>query len=296
MIKNVTIAGGGTLGSQIAWQTAFSGFNVTVYDAFDKGIEACKQSHQKYAGIYKKNLGATALDIQKTNERVTYTTDLGVAIKDADLLSESVPEDPKIKMDFYQQVSQLAPGKTIFTTNSSTLLPRDFVEAVDRPEKFLALHFANLIWLNNIGEVMAHKGTDPKYIEIVRQFARDIGMVPVVLKKERNGYILNSILGPMLTSAMELVQRGVADYEDVDRTMMVSGFESGPFKILDVIGLETAYNVEIYWGNRLQDKQRLANAAYIKENYIDKGKLGLKTGEGFYKYPNPKFKDPDFLK
>lgn len=296
MIKNVTIAGGGTLGSQIAWQTAFSGFNVTVYDAFDKGIEACKQSHQKYDGIYRKNLGATELDIQKTHERITYTTDLAKAIKDADFLSESVPEDPKIKMEFYKQVSQLAPKKTIFTTNSSTLLPRDFIEAIDRPEKFLALHFANLIWLNNIGEVMAHKRTDPKYVEIVRQFARDIGMVPVVLKKERNGYILNSILGPMLTSAMELVQRGVADYEDVDRTMMVSGFESGPFKILDVIGLETAYNVEIYWGNRLQDKQRLANAAYIKENFIDKGKLGLKTGEGFYKYPNPKFKDPDFLK
>lgn len=296
MIKNITIAGGGTLGSQVAWQTAFSGFEVIVYDAFEKGIEACKKSHDKYDGIYRQTLKATELDIKKTRDRISYTTDLSEAIKNADLLSESVPEDPKIKMEFYEKVSKLAPEKTIFTTNSSTLLPSDFVEAVDRPEKFLALHFANLIWINNIGELMAHKGTDPKYMNVVKQFARDIGMVPVVLKKERNGYILNSILGPMLTSAMELVQRGVADYEDVDRTMMVSGFESGPFKILDVIGLETAYNVEIYWGNRLKDKQRLANAAYIKENYIDKGKLGIKTGEGFYKYPNPKFKDPEFLK
>jgi len=294
-LKNITIAGGGTLGSQVAWQTAFHGYNVTVYDAFEKGIESCKKSHQQYGGLFLKSLGASEKQIEETHTRLKYTTDLAEALKDADLLSESVPEDPEIKADFYAKASKVAPEKTIFTTNSSTLLPRDFLDFVDRPEKFLALHFANLIWQNNIGEVMCHKETDTEVADTVTEFARSIGMVPIRLNREWNGYVLNSILGPMLSSAMTLVERGVASFEDVDKTMMVSGFETGPFTILDIIGLETAYNVEKYWGDRLKDDQRLANAKFVKENFIDKGKLGLKTGEGFYKYPNPKFKDPDFL-
>ena len=141
-IKNVTIAGAGTLGSQIAWQTAFKGFNVTVYDAFEKSLEGCKQFHKQFAKIFLNSRGASQDEIEQTFKRLTYTTNLKEAVKEADLISESVPEDLNIKKAFYLELSSLAPEKTIFTTNSSTLLPSQYATETGRPEKFLALHFA----------------------------------------------------------------------------------------------------------------------------------------------------------
>ncbi|QSE96060.1 3-hydroxyacyl-CoA dehydrogenase [Fulvivirga lutea] len=294
-MTKIMIAGGGTLGSQIAWQTAISGFKVIVYDKNESGLEDCKKFHQRYARIYMDK-GSDESQIKRAIENLSFTTDIQQASEYVYLVSESVPENPKIKAAFYQELSKHIDDSAIITTNSSTLLPSDFVEFVSKPERFLAMHFANYIWQNNIAEIMGHKSTDASATEKTIQFAKDIGMVPVQLNKEQNGYILNSILVPFVSSAMALVANGVATHEDVDKTMLVSGFASGPFQILDVVGLETAYNIEHHWGTLLNDKQKLANAAYVKEHYLDKGKLGIKTGEGFYKYPNPKFKDPGFLK
>lgn len=294
-IKKVTIAGGGTLGSQIAWQTAFKGFDVVVYDAFAEGLEASKLFHKQYASTFKKILGVTEQQIEETHRRLSYTTDLAEAVQSADLVSESVPENPEIKSKFYQELSQVASEETIFTSNSSTLLPSDFVSSIVKPDRFLALHFANMIWTFNVAEVMTHPATDPKVKEEVIAFAKAIGMVPIVLNKEQNGYVLNSILGPMLSSALDLVEKGVVDFKEVDRTWMIAGNPRGPFMIMDVIGLETIYNVELHWGKTNNDPQKLANAAYIKTNYLDKGRLGIKTKSGFYDYPDPAFKEPGFL-
>jgi len=296
-IENVTIAGGGTLGSQIAWQTAFMGFNVVVYDAFDKGLEASKSFHKQYAELFRTSKGATKKEIEQTLSRLSYSTNLEEAVKDADLVSESIPENIEIKKSFYQELAKVAPEKTIFTSNSSTTLPSDYAAYTGRPEKFLALHFANGIWDTNIGEVMGHKGTKPEIFESVVKFASEIGMIPIPIHKEQNGYILNSLLVPLLTSAQELFFNGVSDFESIDRTWMITmGTKMGPFGILDKIGMQTAYNVSMLWGKKLGDQSRLDRAAIIKSDFIDKGKMGVSSGEGFYKYPNPKYADPDFLK
>jgi len=296
-IKNVTIAGAGTLGSQIAWQTAFMGFDVMVYDAFDKGIEKSKKFHQQFAHIFKSKRGATQDQIDQTFARLTYTTNLAEAIKGADILSESIPENLKIKKEFYTKIAKLAPEKTIFTTNTSTLLPRYFAEETGRPSKFLALHFANWIWDANIGEVMGHSGTDKKVFNRVIEFAREIGMVPIPIHKEQNGYVINTLLGPLLSAAGNLLINEITDHETIDKTWMITtGVKMGPCAIMDMIGLETIYNVEKHWGEQQNDETTLKRAAYFKKNFIDKGKLGMKTNAGFYTYPNPKYQDPDFLK
>ncbi len=296
-IKNVTIAGAGTLGSQIAWQTAFKGFNVTVYDAFEKGIDRGRKFHEQFASIFKNTRGATQKSIDQTIARLKYTTDLAEAVKDADLLSESIPENPDVKKGFYIALSKVAPQKTIFTTNSSTLLPSQFAKESGRPDKFLALHFANWIWDANIGEVMGHPGTDPAIYDRVIEFAKEIGMVPIPIHKEQNGYIINSLLAPLLSAAGNLLIKEIADHETIDKTWMItSGVKMGPCGIMDMVGLETIYNIEKHWGEQSNDKEILARAAYYKKNFLDNGKLGMKTGEGFYTYPNPKYKDPDFLK
>lgn len=296
-IKNVTIAGGGTLGSQIAWQTAFMGFNVVVYDAFEKGIEVSKKFHKQFAELFMTQRNASQEQIDQTFSRLRYTTDLKDAVKDADFLSESIPENPEIKKSFYQALAKVAPAKTIFTTNSSTTLPSDYASYTGRPEKFLALHFANGIWDANVGEVMGHSGTDPQIFDRVVKFASEIGMVPIPIYKEQNGYVLNSLLIPLLSAASNLLINGVSDVESIDKTWMIStGAVAGPFGVMDTVGMETMYNIDMLWGNKLGDQTMIDRANYIKENYIDQGKMGVSSGEGFYKYPNPSFTQPDFLK
>ncbi len=296
-ITNVTIAGGGTLGSQIAWQTAFMGFKVIVYDAFDKGLDSSKNFHKQFAELFMKTRGVSKQDVEATLSRLSYTTNLKDAVKDADIISESVPEDPDIKSSFYQELAKVAPKKTIFTTNSSTTLPSDYAKFTGRPEKFLALHFANGIWDANIGEVMGHDGTSPEVFNRVIKFASEIGMIPIPIYKEHNGYILNSLLPPLLQAAWDLYRDGISDVESIDKTWMISmGTKIGPFGFMDMVGMQTSYNINMLWGTKLGDQKKLDDAKIIKENFIDKGKMGVSSGEGFYKYPNPKYKDPDFLK
>ncbi|MCD6091555.1 MAG: 3-hydroxyacyl-CoA dehydrogenase [Bacteroidales bacterium] len=295
-IKNVTIAGAGVLGSQIAWQTAFHGYNVTVYDVFEKGLESGKEFHKKFAELFKATRGATQEQIDATKARLSYTADLKEAVKDADLVSESVPEKLEIKISFYNDLAKYAPEKTIFTSNSSTMLPSTYAKETGRPEKFLALHFANPVWDANVGEVMMHAGTDKQYFNIVLDFAKSIGMVPIPIHKEQSGYILNSLLVPLLSAAQNLFFGEVSDYESIDKTWMIStGAKIGPFGIIDMIGMQTVYNIALMNGTKTNNQAMINRAKKIKEEWIDKGKIGIASGEGYYKYPNPSYQNPDFL-
>lgn len=295
--KNIMVAGSGVLGSQIAFQTAFKGFNVTVYDINDEALEKAKDRIAKLKPRYQQDLGATQEEVDGAFSRISYYSDLAKAVADADLVIEAVPEVVPIKTDFYTNLGKVAPEKTIFASNSSTLLPSQFADSTGRPEKFLALHFANEIWKNNTAEIMKHPGTNNDVFNDVIAFAKAIGMVALPLHKEQPGYILNSLLVPLLEAAQQVLVREVADVETIDKTWMVgTGAPLGPFAILDVVGINTAYNIGKAKAEATGSEEFRKIAELLKTEYIDKGKLGRATGEGFYKYPNPSFLDPDFLK
>ncbi|MFJ7951296.1 3-hydroxyacyl-CoA dehydrogenase [Lysinibacillus sp. NPDC096418] len=295
--KNITVAGSGVLGSQIAYQTAFKGFAVTVYDINDDALKIAQDRITKLKPLYQQDLGATQEQVDAAYERLTFKSDLADAVANADLVIEAIPEVVQIKTDFYTSLGKVAPEKTIFATNSSTLLPSQFAEATGRPEKFLALHFANTIWKNNTAEIMKHPGTDAQVFEDVIEFAKAIGMVPLPLHKEQPGYILNSLLVPFLDAAEMLLVKEVSDPETIDKTWMIgTGAPLGPFAILDIVGINTAHNIVSAKVAATGDDNMKKLANLLKTEYIDKGKLGRATGEGFYKYPNPSFAKPDFLK
>ena len=296
-IKIVTVAGSGVLGAQIAFQTAFHGYTVNVYDINDAILEKAKAAFQKLGTAYQADLNATPEQVEKAIQNLSYYTDLAAAVKDADLLIEAVPENPAIKTDFYKKLAAVAPEKTIFASNSSTLLPSHFAGATGRPEKFLALHFANEIWKHNTAEIMGHPGTNAAIFDTVVAFTKTIGMVALPLHKEQPGYIVNSLLVPLLGAGLDLLVRGVADVETVDKTWMVAtGAPVGPFGILDVVGITTAYNINKIAATASKDPGQIKVTEYLKKHFIDTGKLGVVSGEGFYKYPNPAYEDPDFLK
>lgn len=292
--KQITIAGSGVLGSQIAFQSAFFGFKVNVYDINETAITAAKTRMEHLNTVYGDYFNDAARAEQAFNS-LSYYTDLGEAVKEADLVIEAVPERIEIKQSFYENLSKVAPEKTVFASNSSTLLPSQFAEFTGRPEKFLALHFANSIWKNNTAEIMGHPGSGEVYVNEVTDFARAIGMIPFVLKKEQPGYILNSLLVPFLSAAMELWVKDIADPHSIDKNWMLStGAPVGPFGIYDIVGMETPYNLNLMRAE--QDPAAKFVADKIKREMIDQGKMGISTGKGFYDYPNPAYQHPDFLK
>jgi 3-hydroxyacyl-CoA dehydrogenase len=282
-IQNVTVLGTGVLGSQIAYQAAFQGFAVTAYDVSDDALAHARERIGKLATVYVGDgvAGATDDSTDAAARSIHYSTRLDEAVADADLVIEAVPESIDLKRDIYRRLADVAPAKTIFATNSSTLLPSDLKEFTGRPDRFLALHYANQVWRQNTAEVMGTTDTDPEVYRSVVDFATRSGLVPIELKKEKAGYVLNSLLVPLLNAAAGLVLEGVADPETVDKTWRIAtGAPVGPFQIYDVVGLTTAYNIAA--ANPAPGSQ--AWAAYLKANFIDQGKLGVATGEGFYRY------------
>ncbi|MFF2275723.1 3-hydroxyacyl-CoA dehydrogenase [Agromyces sp. NPDC058126] len=281
-VQHVTVLGTGVLGSQIAYQTAFSGLEVVAYDLDDAALAAAKQRFEKLAATYVEEGVAGAADggAQAALARLSYSADLAEAVANADLVIEAVPESVDIKRATYEKLAAVAPERTIFATNSSTLLPSAIADATGRPDRFLALHFANRIWAHNTAEIMGTPATDPAVYRTVVEFAEAIGMVPIEIKKEQPGYVLNSLLVPFLSAAGQLLVDGVAEPEAIDATWRIgTGAPMGPFQIYDIVGLTTAYNISMMGGPKQQEF-----AALLKERYIDQGKLGVATGEGFYRY------------
>ncbi|WP_028245100.1 3-hydroxyacyl-CoA dehydrogenase [Pseudoclavibacter soli] len=288
-LKNVTVLGTGVLGSQIIFQTAYHGFSVTAYDISDEILEKAKERFAHLAEVYKAQLpGADDAKVQAALANITTSSDLAAAVADADIVIEAVPERLDIKQSTYEQLAKLAPEKTIFATNSSTLLPSALVDYTGRPDRFLSLHFANEIWIHNTAEIQGTPATSPEITQQVIEFAEQIGQVPIVLKKEKAGYVLNSLLVPLLDAALFLVVDGYTDPETVDKTWTIgTGAPAGPFRIFDIVGLTTAYNISKAAGDAGSEQHARA-AEFLKTNYIDQGKLGVATGEGFYTYPTKK--------
>ena len=312
-MKNIVIMGGGVLGSQIAFQTAFCDYNVTVWLRSEGSIERTKAKLELVKNSYIDAINLMAMPEGKSfnnwcrgiadadnfnkdqlinkamglSDKIKLELDMKKALEDADLVIESMAEDFEAKKDLYLKMAPLLPEKTIVVTNSSTMLPSKLAKYTGRPDKFLALHFANSIWKNNTAEVMVQPKTEEKYFNEVMEFAKGIRMIALPLKKEKSGYLLNSMLIPLLFSGMDLYVNGVSDFESIDKAWLLgTGAPKGPFQILDTVGLETAYKiVEMY----LKVPSFLApynfkGMAKVLKEYIDAGKLGKVSGEGFYKY------------
>jgi 3-hydroxybutyryl-CoA dehydrogenase len=289
-IKKVCILGAGTLGSRVALQSALSGYDVSVYDVHEKSLESSKTVMAKIlkqleqAGEISEDTGSTAMG------RILFTLSDQEAVADADIINESVTEDVEIKQKVWQKFGQIAPEKTIFTTNTSFLLPSMFADHSGRPERFCALHFHDVFY-SKVVDIMPHPGTDTHLIPVLESFGKSLHQVPVIVRKENHGYIFNSMLMAFIGAAGKLLTGEVASIEDIDKSWMVNfNMPMGPFGILDSIGLDTAWHVT----HKMPDKASQAFAALLKE-YIDADKLGEKTGEGFYKYPKPAYKARDFI-
>ena len=295
-VKRILIVGAGHMGREIGFQCAYHGFDVVLYDADPAVLEALSAELESHVQPY---IEAGLLDGERAQAalgRLSSERDPAAAAAGADLVSESVPEDPKLKGRVFAQFHDLCPARTIFTTNTSTLVPSQFAGDTGRPAQFAAFHFHTPVWVANVVDVMPHPETAPETVALLEAFGHRIGQIPIVLQKEHHGYVFNSLLNVLLGEAMTLVEQGVAAPEDVDRAWMgVMRTEIGPFGIIDLVGLDTVWKITDYWAGRLFWRRQLRrNANFLKE-YLDNGRRGRAHGRGFYDYPRPAFEQPGFV-
>jgi len=293
-IKRVLILGAGTMGQQIGLQCAMYGYAVVFYDLSQEILDKALRRIAKLGSWYVSSGRLTEENLRNTLSRISATPDPEKAAQDVDLISESVPEDPELKGKVFARFHKLCPERTIFTTNTSMLVPSMFAEATGRPEKLVAFHFHDLR-ANNIADVMPHPGTAPEVTKLVHDFAVSIGQIVILLHRENSGYVFNTMLSSLFTSALTLASRNVAAIEDIDRSWMgVMHTSMGPFGIMDQVGISTVWIITDYWAKKTRDAQAQANADFLKQ-YVEKGHLGFKTNQGFYSYPNPAYTQQDFL-
>lgn len=316
-MKKIVVAGGGVLGSQIAFQAAYTGHEVTIWLRSEGSIErakkklvSIKESYLKMIekmadkatkewanGIAKKGDFKAQIcreKVEQAEKKLKFELDLGAAVKKADLVIESVPEVKADKIKFYQMLAPLMDKKTVLATNSSTMLPSTFVNYTGRPDRYLSMHFANMIFKNNITEVMSQSQTSDEAFEAVMKIAESMNMVPLPIRKEKSGYLLNSMLVPLLLNGLDLYVNGISDPESIDKAWTIStGAPKGPFQIMDVVGLNTVYNVVEQYQKvprpispllkKMMMPYNFRGMKKVLKEYIEAGKLGCSTGEGFYK-------------
>jgi 3-hydroxybutyryl-CoA dehydrogenase len=294
-IKNVLIAGSGTMGQQIGFQCALYDCNVVLYDVKKEFLEKAMERINRIAARMLREGRITQEKALAAISRIKTSVDMEESAKDADIVSESVPEDPELKGKVFGQLNALCPARTIFTTNTSTLLPSMIAQATGRPEKFLAYHFHD-IRMTNVVDVMPHPGTSPEVVQLVKEFAEKTGLAPIILHKESMGYVFNYMFAGLFDNALTLASNDVAAVEDIDRVWMgIMRMLIGPFGLMDSVGLDTVWHVTNFWAKQTGDPVKIKNTEFVKK-YVDRGDLGQKTRKGFYTYPNPSFTAPDFLK
>jgi 3-hydroxybutyryl-CoA dehydrogenase len=283
-IRRVLVVGAGTMGQQIGLQCAAHGLEVVLLDADPAALERARQGLAGLAAYADGDPAFTGIDLAAAVAGISYTTDLAFAAAEVDLVSESVPEDPALKGRVFAALNLACPERTVFTTNTSSLLPSMYAEQTGRAARFAALHFHQPVWAANIVDVMPHAGTSPEVVRVLLDFAVRIGQVPIEIKRESGGYVFNAMYNALNREAITLAANGVASVEDIDKAWTtVTKMPRGPFGMLDQVGIDTAWHITDYWAKVLHDEQLTRNAAFLK-GYLDQGYAGVKTGRGFYDY------------
>lgn len=296
-VERVLVIGAGTMGAQIAWQCAMQGYEVALYDISIEMVEKAISRIQNEYTLEMVSSGAlTQQEAEAALARITPTDEAKLAAKDIDLVSESIPEDAKLKGKVFSKFNKLCPPGAIFTSNSSSLLPSMYAKDTGRPDRFCAFHFHSPVWTSNVVDIMPHAGTSPETIALLHDFARSIGQIPIHVKKESPGYVFNAMLDAVLSAAVTLAVDDVANIQDIDRAWMgVMKTPIGPFGIMDLVGLDVVYDITVLKTKGVSFMPQARRVLNFFKAYVDQGKLGLKSSEGFYIYPSPEFENPGFV-
>jgi 3-hydroxybutyryl-CoA dehydrogenase len=283
MVQTICICGAGTMGNGIAQVAAQHGLAVVLYDVN-------KDMINKAPGFIEKNLQTLATkdkireaEKQSALDHIRYTNDLNDCI--ADVIIEAVVEKADVKVALFNQLAEINHSEVIFATNTSSLPVTAIAEKVVHPERVVGMHFFNPVPAMKLVEIIKTDYTNAAVITTMHALAGQLGKTPV-LCKDAPGFIVNRVARPYYLEALRLLELGISDINTIDRLMEATGFKMGPFKLMDLIGNDVNYAVSTSVYEQLGQPGRLKPSPIQKEK-VEQGKLGRKSGEGYYRYDKP---------
>jgi len=285
-IKKIAIIGSGAMGHGIAQVCAMAGYTVAMQDIkqefVDRGMAGIKVSLDFLVGK-----GKTPQD-QATNileNLLQPTTDLAAAVSDAQVVIEAVPEIMDLKKSVFKNVSQHAPADAILATNTSTMSISEIATAVNNPERFLGMHFFNPVNRMKLVEIIKGDKSDDACADLLIEVTKKIGKIPVKVLKDSPGFIVNRISAPNQALLNAILDEGKIPPQELDSAMRKTGMPMGPFELADFVGLDVFAHTMSYYAKTLSPE--FAPGRVIKEK-MEKGDLGMKTGQGIFKWENGK--------
>ncbi len=280
MIQTIAVAGAGTMGSGIALVSAQSNHPTILFD-LDKDIL------QKATSIIKRNLqyltDKQAISLEENEQifnRIFFTNNISGC--KADLIIEAIVEKAAPKIDLFNQLATINTPSTIFATNTSSLSVTEIQSVIAYPQRFLGMHFFNPAPVMKLVEVVKGQQTDATTVQDIYALCIQMKKIPVICK-DAPGFIVNRVARHYYLEAFKLVEEGIATIENVDAVLEATGFKMGPFKLMDLIGLDINLAVAKSIYEAFDNEERFAPAA-LQIDKVSKGELGRKTGKGFYTY------------
>lgn len=280
VINSICVCGAGTMGRGIAQAAAQAGFHTILFELNETVLANAGSSIQKNLQILAEKGKINAADQTAVFNRIHFTSDLQVCL--ADVFIEAIVERPELKVGLFNQLAELNHSESVFASNTSSLSVAKIAEQVQRPERVIGMHFFNPATIMKLVEVVNTPFTNAATTQIAVELAKAMGKVPV-LCKDAPGFIVNRVARPYYIESLRLVEEGTVSFEQIDRLLEASGFKLGPFRLMDLIGNDVNYTVSCSVYEQMNKPERLKPSA-IQEQKVKEGKLGRKTGEGYYRY------------
>jgi len=279
----LAVVGAGSMGAQIAQQAALHGVEVRLQDRSLEQVRKAVESNRGHVMRRVEKGKLARAEAEDALSRVRTTTDLAEAVDGADFVIEAVFEDMALKRTVFAELDQAAPPDAVLASNSSTMGISKLADATARPERCVNMHFFYPVLVMDLVEVVRGPQTSDDTVERAMEMARAMGRTAVMLNKEIDGFIVNRILHAATQEAYRLLDNGVAGFEDID-TAVEKGLNwpMGPFRLGDFSGLDVTYNARMHMYQATGD-ERLRPSPQL-EAKVKAGKLGRKTGEGWYRY------------
>jgi 3-hydroxybutyryl-CoA dehydrogenase len=279
-IQFLCVCGAGTMGSGIAQAAAQSGIYTLLFDLNEEVLHKAETAIQKNLLSLVEKQKITEEQKQKILGNLSFTNDLQSCL--ADVFIEAIIEKPEAKIALFNLLAEINHSEVIFASNTSSLSITQLQKQIVQPQRVAGLHFFNPATIMKLVEVVKGEQTNDIVIEQLVSLVKLMNKTPVVCK-DAPGFIVNRVARPYYIEALRLAEEGVADYATIDALMEASGFKMGPFKLMDLIGNDINYAVSCSVYEQLGKPERL-KPSFIQKEKVESGKLGKKSGEGYYKY------------
>jgi len=280
MINNICVIGAGTMGSGIAQVAAQNGFSTILFDINEAVLEKAKQSIQKNLQFLVSKQKISAEQETYIYSRIHFTSIIQECT--ADFFIEAIVEKVEAKEAIFNQLAAINSDEAIFATNTSSLSVSEIQNHISHPHRVAGMHFFNPAPLMKLVEVVKGQQTSDEVAETVYELCKKLGKTPVMCK-DAPGFIVNRVARHYYLEAMKLVEKEIATFENVDDIMEAAGFKMGPFKLMDLIGMDVNLAVTRSMYEAFNKEERFTPAP-LQVNKVANGELGRKTGKGFYQY------------